>query len=99
MSSGEPERDEPGRYGIVFSNAARKAFAGLPRQVQERIRPKIDALVEEPRPQGVEKLAGREDRYRIRIGDYGLIYAMSGEHLIVLVLRVAHSHDGYREGG
>jgi mRNA interferase RelE/StbE len=56
-------------YQIEFVKQAAKQFRALPAQERERLQPKIDALVTEPRPIGVIKLAGEEDLYRIRVGD------------------------------
>jgi mRNA interferase RelE/StbE len=85
-----------GRYRVDISRHAEKQLRDLPRQVQERIIPRLAALADDPRPHGVEKLAGHADQYRIRIGDYRAIYAISDERLIVLVLRVAHRREAYR---
>jgi mRNA interferase RelE/StbE len=83
-------------YRLEFAPSARKQFLGLPRDVQERIAPRISALADEPRPHGAEKLKGQDDQYRIRVGDYRVVYAISDDLLIVLVLRVAHRRDVYR---
>jgi mRNA interferase RelE/StbE len=62
----------------------------LPAQEQERLQPKIDALATEPRPIGVIKLAGEEDLYRIRVGDYRIIYSIQDAQLLVLVVKIGH---------
>ena len=61
-------------YHIEFAKQAAKQFKALPPQEQKRIQPKIDALATEPRPEGAVKLKGEENLYRIRVGDYRVIY-------------------------
>ena len=68
----------------------------LPRAAQVRIAPKIEALADEPRPPGVKKLAGEEELYRIRVGDYRVIYAIEDAELVVLVVMVGDRKDVYR---
>jgi mRNA interferase RelE/StbE len=64
--------------------------------MQQRIAGKINDLVQEPRPMGVEKLEGEDDLYRVRVGDYRVVFTISDERLIVLVVRIAHRKDVYR---
>lgn len=63
--------------------------------MRARVRDSIDALAVEPRPSGVVKLAGRDD-FRIRVGDYRIVYAVDDAERIVLVARIAHRRDVYR---
>lgn len=63
--------------------------------MRERIGAAIDALAVEPRPPGVVRLAGRDD-FRIRVGDYRIVYAVDDAALLVLVARIAHRRDVYR---
>ena len=63
-------------YQIVFLKAAERDFDGLDRHMQKRIGRKIDGLANEPRPDGCRKLAGDENIYRIRIGDYRVLYVI-----------------------
>ena len=63
-------------------------FLKLPAAVQERLRPKIGALRENPCPAGVTKLAGETSLYRIRVGNYRIIYAIEDRELIVLIVAV-----------
>jgi mRNA interferase RelE/StbE len=65
--------------------------------VQERIVGRIEELAAEPRPRGAVKLQGEDDLYRIRVGDYRVVYTIRDEELIVLVLRVGHRRDVYRD--
>lgn len=83
-------------YQIVFRPSARKQFAKLPRDVQKRLKNKIDSLQHDPRPQGVKKLAANEDLYRIRIGDYRIIYQIQDRQLVILLLKIGHRREIYQ---
>lgn len=85
-----------GRYEVRVSERAAKELERLGRQEQRRIVERIERLAEEPRPRGCVKLSGEEDIYRIRIGEYRVLYEVRDAVLIVLVLRVRHRRDAYR---
>ncbi len=61
-------------YTVELSPAGRRLFRKLPPDVQAIIQPEIDALADDPRPHGVEKMSGEADSYRVRVGDYRIIY-------------------------
>jgi mRNA interferase RelE/StbE len=82
-------------YHIDYLPAARKAIEKLPRRLQQRIIERIGTLSSNPRPTGCVKLTG-QDAYRIRIGDYRVIYTIEDDKLIVLVIDVGHRRDVYR---
>lgn len=63
--------------------------------MRERIGAAIEALAVDPRPPGVVRLAGRDD-FRIRVGDYRIVYAVDDPGRVVLVARIAHRRDVYR---
>ncbi len=85
-----------GRYRVVF----RKSVAGDLRKISNRelrkILVKIKSLSEEPRPFGVEKLSGQE-RYRVRQGNYRVIYEINDDEVVVVVVKVAHRSSVYRK--
>lgn len=83
-------------YRIEFIKQAAKQFRALPIKEQQRLKPKVDALAEEPRPAGVVKLSGEEDLYRIRVGNYRVIYAIEDNQLRILVVKVGHRREVYR---
>jgi len=56
----------------------------------------MDGLAKEPRPKGVNRLTGAADLYRIRVGDYRVVYQIQDNRLIVLVVRIGHRKDVYR---
>lgn len=72
-----------------------RAYRRLHGSTRDRIREAIDALAADPRPRGATKLAGRDD-YRIRIGDYRVVYAVDDQERLVLVARIAHRREVYR---
>jgi mRNA interferase RelE/StbE len=81
-------------YRIDFLPRARHELAKLPRIVGERIACAIDDLEYDPRPHGCKKLINR-DAWRIRIGDYRVIYQIHDNRLLVLVVRIGHRRDIY----
>lgn len=83
-------------YAITFKVSAEKAFLDLDKSLQRRIAKKLEALSVDPLSQGAEKLRGFEF-YRVRVGDYRVIYEIHGEKLVVLILRIAHRREAYRD--
>jgi mRNA interferase RelE/StbE len=73
-----------------------KAIARLPRAEQQRIRAVVDLLAESPRPPGRIALSGEENTYRVRVGDYRVLYEVNDRVLLVHVIRVGHRRDVYR---
>ena len=84
-------------YTVKLKPAALRDLQALPPDVQHRIRPKIDALADNPRPRGCEKLEGEDDLYRIRAGEYRVLYQIQGRVLLVLVIRIGHRREVYRD--
>jgi len=84
-------------YEVKFTKGARKMFRKLSQEVQERIQTKIDELAIEPRPNGVKKLKGEENAYRIRVGDYRVIYEIFDDVLLVSVVEVGHRSNVYKD--
>jgi len=83
-------------YRVEFSKPAVRQFEKLSKPVQTRLRPRIDALAHDPRPQGVKKLVGADELYRLRVGDYRVIYQIQDEVLLVLVVKVGQRKEIYR---
>ena len=88
----------PRRYRVQFSSSAAKALGKLPHDVQRRIGRAIDGLETDPHPPGSKKLTGEEDLYRLRVGDYRIIFQVENRKLLVLVLSIGHRRDIYRKG-
>jgi len=85
-----------GPYEIEFTHRAFRAFESLPLVIQKRIGAKVEGLQADPRPHGVEKLEGLKNAYRIRIGDYRVVYEIDDEHDLLRVIKVGHRRDIYR---
>ncbi|MGP0069515.1 MAG: type II toxin-antitoxin system RelE family toxin [Isosphaeraceae bacterium] len=84
------------RYEIELKPSAAAELAKFPRKVRERIAARINALTAIPRPPGSKKLEGEDETYRIRVGDYRILYQVRDEVLLILVVRIAHRKDVYR---
>jgi mRNA interferase RelE/StbE len=84
------------QYKVVFKPSADRQLRKLPDALQRRIVGKVEMLAHVPKPKGVVKLAGCENLWRIRVGDYRVVYEIQDDRLVVLVLRVAHRKDVYR---
>ena len=82
-------------YNVQITPAARKQLDKLDKQIQHRLQPKIDELAIEPRPHGVKKLAGKDDLYRVRVGDFRILYTIEDDRLIVLVVKIADRKQAY----
>lgn len=83
-------------YHVLFKPSADRSLRRLPEEVQRRIVAAVETLVDTPRPQGSVKLTGADDLYRIRVGNYRVVYAVMDDQLLILILRVAHRKDVYR---
>lgn len=84
-------------YTVEISKRAEKQLKKLSPELQERIQVKIDDLATEPRPNGVKKLKGRENGYRIRVGDYRIIYDIYDDVLLITVVEVGHRSEVYKD--
>ncbi|MDZ8030480.1 type II toxin-antitoxin system RelE/ParE family toxin [Nostoc sp. DedSLP04] len=84
-------------YKIEFKNSARKQFLKLPPEIQIQINPIITNLAFDPRPSGVKKLKGSTDQYRIRSGDYRVLYKIQDSILLILVLAVGDRKEIYKD--
>jgi mRNA interferase RelE/StbE len=82
-------------YQVIVTPIADKMVARLPKPVRARIAERLAALSENPRPHGSIKLTGR-DEYRIRVGDYRIIYTIHDDKLIILIIDVGNRKDVYR---
>ena len=86
-------------YQVLTSQAARRDLKRIRGPARRRIADAIDDLASDPRPHGYAKLVGDDELYRVRVGDYRIVYKIEDNRLIVLVVRVGHRKDIYREGG
>lgn len=82
-------------YRIEWSEKAIKQLGKLPRLIVKQIYRRVDSLGEDPRPAGIKKLVGFP-YYRIRVGDYRVIFDIHDDKLVILVLEVGHRKNIYR---
>ncbi|MEO7331194.1 MAG: type II toxin-antitoxin system RelE/ParE family toxin [Minicystis sp.] len=83
------------RYQLILLERARRELAALSAKARERITTKILLLGDDPRPPGNKKLKGRDDQYRIRVGDYRVIYSIEDAALLVTVLVIGQRGGVY----
>jgi mRNA interferase RelE/StbE len=83
-------------YTIQFKPLALRQLEKLPREAQRRLSVKIESLRDDPFPAGCKKMAAVPDAWRIRVGDYRVVYQVHRGILLVLVLTVGHRKDVYR---
>jgi mRNA interferase RelE/StbE len=86
------------RYQVSFAPAADRQLRKLPQAVQKRIVRAVEGLQTNPRPPGAIKLQGEHDLYRLRAGDWRVVYQLADDRLVVLVVRIGHRGDVYRKG-
>ena len=81
---------------LIKPSAAREIEAVGQKGDRQQIVTRIRSLARDPRPFGSEKLSGREDLYRLRVGRYRVLYSVGNAELVVLIVRVGHRKDVYR---
>jgi len=84
-----------GKYAVELKPSARKELERLPAKLIERIFPRLEALGSEPRPAGCKKLKGGQQEWRIRVGDYRVVYVIDDAKLRVSVTRIRHRSEVY----
>ena len=82
-------------YALEYLPSASKSIEKLPRQIQQRILDRLEVLSSNPRLPGSVKLSG-QDAYRVRVGDYRIIYTIHDQRLIVVVIHIGHRREVYR---
>lgn len=83
-------------YQIKIKSSASRELERLPRTTIPKIVAAIKELAENPFPQGVKKLTGFDRTYRIRIGEYRILYNMYDDILVIEIIRIRHRKDAYR---
>lgn len=86
----------PGPYRLVFARSARRELERLPRQEIQRLVKRIHQLASDPRPVGCQKLSGT-DFYRLRQGDYRVLYGIDDAHRLVDIIKIGHRREVYRK--
>ncbi len=85
------------KYQIKILSKARRSIKKLPKSVQENIKNAVRNLGENPRPNNVKKLSGSHDLYRIRLGDYRIIYQIKDDILLIVIVMAGHRKEIYRD--
>jgi mRNA interferase RelE/StbE len=83
-------------YRIQFKSSAAQQLDRLDGTMRARVDRKVDALAENPRPAGAKKLKGSSELWRVRAGDYRVIYSIHDDVLLILVVKIGHRGDVYR---
>lgn len=83
-------------YHIAIANSAKRDMRRLDSDLQQRVATHLQALRNSPRPSGVKKLRDRDNQWRIRIGDYRIIYEIDEDEHIIVILRIKHRREAYR---
>jgi mRNA interferase RelE/StbE len=84
-------------YRLFIKPSAAKEIEALPKKERIRVIHRIKDLSKNPRPPGCEKLSG-QDKYRVRQGQYRIVYSVSDEELVICVVKIGHRKDVYRGG-
>ncbi len=85
------------KYTVVLSNRAEKDLLSLPTAIIKRIDSRLQVLSSSPYPGGVAKLKGKESEgWRIRVGDYRILYQVSDKEHTVSIYRIKHRRDAYQ---
>ena len=82
-------------HEVRIGRSAAKELESLPDQVIDRVAAKIDSLSTQPRPSGCKKLRGGDDLWRVRVGDYRIVYAIDDTQSIVEIRVIRHRKDAY----
>jgi len=85
-----------GSYSLVIKKSAERELRTIPKPDLRRVTERMRGLAQDPRPTGSEKLSGH-DRYRVRQGDYRIVYAVDDETRTVQVVKVGHRREVYRK--
>jgi mRNA interferase RelE/StbE len=84
------------KYAVILTRSARKDLLTLEQTLRERVMKVIDQLIQNPWPRGIQKLVGREDSWRIRIGTHRVVYSVFQGTQTVKIQRIRHRREAYR---
>ena len=88
--------DEPQNWKVLLSKQPQKIIRRLPKPLRERMVEAIDTLVENQHPPNSKQLIGYDHLYRLRVGDWRIVYTVKDEKLIVLIIRIAPRGGVYK---
>ena len=83
-------------YQLEFTPAAIRDLKRLPKSLQTEVKSAINSLAYDPRPHGYQKLAGPDELYRIRCGEYRVLYQILDDVLIIVIVRARHRREVYK---
>jgi mRNA interferase RelE/StbE len=83
-------------HKVELKKSPEKFIRQLSRKIQFQLIDALEGLSKDPRPAGVKKLAGMDNLYRIRCGDYRVVYTIQDKKLLILVVRIAHRKEVYK---
>jgi mRNA interferase RelE/StbE len=84
------------QYSITISPHAKSDIDSLDKPIKRRVGAAIETLADNPHPTGSKKLQGKDDTWRIRVGDYRILYDIKNKELVILVVKVGHRREVYR---
>ncbi len=84
-------------YQLRIKKSAIKELSKLPKPIATRISKVIDGLKKDIYPKGYKKLKGSDNDYRVRVGDYRILYSIHDDVLIIEVVKIAHRKDVYKK--
>ena len=84
-------------YTLLIERHAEKGFKKIPKNISNKLIIKIKSLKDNPKPSGCRKITGSENDYRVRIGDYRVIYEIDEKNKQIIILAVGHRKDIYRD--
>jgi mRNA interferase RelE/StbE len=83
-------------YTVEVAPAAERQLKALPKPIRTPIGRRIDKLADNPRPHGIEKITGEDDLYRVRTGDYRILYKINDQEILILVVKIGDRKEVYR---
>jgi len=88
--------DKDNRWTVTIDHRVKKRYRHIPKHIVKRLDRIILALAEEPRPPGCKKLSGYSNLYRLRAGNWRIVYAIEDDQLLVLIIEVGPRGGAYR---
>lgn len=85
------------KFKVLFKKSAQKELDKIPKQELRRVIKRIQLLAENPTDIGSEKLSGHDNKYRVRQGNYRIVYSIHERELQIWIIKVAHRKDIYRD--
>ena len=84
-------------FTVTFKPSAKKDLQKLPKQIVQRIYSAIEKLADNPKPTASKKLQGENNKWRMRVGDYRVIYSIYDRVCVVDIVRIRHRQDAYKK--